>query len=225
MSLPDYSQFVREFLTPRLQRFEGDVERTRSNSFEQLNACVSELHKRDPRVGLLEKKGGARVRERAADIIAYDLGNGTCQLFDVIGDAEGEDGQPRAGWGAVEESRQGIRSISEWRAPYGAAPPGPTPTPTPTPSTAIVVTAEGLEAAIAALRNAWAQDLQKLQQRIEELERRRPAESATLTLTGKRIALRDNRGQYARSDWGDNSLRFDRGVAGDGETFTIKDMS
>ena len=224
MSLPDYSQFVREFLTPRLQRFEGDVERTRSNSFEQLNACVSELHKRDPRAGLLEKTGGARVRDRAADIIAYDLGNGTCQLFDVIGDAEGEDGQPRAGWGAVEASRQGIRPISEWRAPYDTGPisgPGPTPK----PSTAVVVTAEGLEAAIAALRNAWAQDLQKLQQRIEELERRRPAESATVTLTGKRIAFRDNRGQYARSDWGDNSLRFDRGVAGDGETFTIKEMS
>jgi hypothetical protein len=221
VSLPDYSQFVREFLTPRLQRFEGDVERTRSNSFEQLNACVSQLHKRDPRVGLLEKTGGARVRERAADIIAYDLGNGTCQLFDVIGDAEGEDGRPRAGWSAVEASRQGIRSISEWRAPYD---PAPISEPGPTPPTAVVVTAEGLEAAIAALRDVWAVELGKLQQRIEELEHRRPAEPATLRLTGRRIALSDNRGQFARSDWGDNSLRFDRGAVGDGETFTIKEM-
>jgi hypothetical protein len=219
VTLPDYSQFVREFLTPRLKRFEGDVERTRAHSFEQLNACASELHKRDPRVGLLEKTGGAKVRERAADIIAYDLGNATCQLFDVIGDAEGEDGQPRAGWSAVEASHQGVRPISQWRAPYPPLKPDPAPT-----ETAVVVTAEGLEAAIAALRNAWAADLQKLQERIEELEQRRPPEPAKVTLTGKRIALRDNRGQYARSDWGDNSLRFDRGAAGDGETFTVEEV-
>jgi hypothetical protein len=221
MSVPDYSQFVVEFLRPRLRRFEGDVERTRTHSFEQLNACVGELHARDPRVGLLEKTGGARVRERAADIIAYDLGNGSCQLFDVIGDAEGEDGQPSPGWSAVEESRQGIRPISQWRRPYA-----PEFEPKPTPArTAVVVTAEAFEEAIATLRNAWAADVLKLQQRIDELERRKPAAAPKLTLSGKRIALRDNRGRYGRADWGDDSLRFDRGVAGDGETFTIEEVS
>jgi len=123
---PDYSQFVREFLEPRLQRFEGDLERTRAHSFEQLNACAAELAKRDPRVGLLEKTAGLRVRDRAADIIAYDLGNGTCQLFDLIVNAEGEHGLPRAGWTEIEHA--GVRPISQWRAPFPPEPPQPTST-------------------------------------------------------------------------------------------------
>jgi hypothetical protein len=219
VSIPDYSQFVREFLTPRLKRFDGDEERTRSHSFEQLNACASELHRQDPRVGLLEKTGGSRVRERAADIIAYKLDNNTCQLFDVITDAEGKDGQPGVGWSAVEESRQGIRPLREWSAPY-------TPEVPPTAAgTAVVVTAEAFAAAIAALRDAWTADLLKLQQRIQALEQREPAAPAKLTLTGKRIAVRDNRGRYGRSDWGDNSLKFDRNAPGDGETFTLQEVT
>lgn len=125
MDVPDYSSFARQFLSARLKRFDGDLEKTRAHSFEQLNALANALRqdKNDPRVGLLEKKGGARVRDRASDILAYDLGNGTCQLVDVIGDSEGEDGVPRAGWGLVPDDHAGKRSISEWKAPFGAVPP------------------------------------------------------------------------------------------------------
>ena len=125
MSTPDYSSFARAFLGPRLQRFPGDPEKTRAHSFEQLNALANALRqdKNDPRVGLLAKTGGARVRDRASDIIAYDLGNGTCQLIDVIGDSEGEDGTPRAGWGEVPDHEAGKRNISEWRMPFGSTHP------------------------------------------------------------------------------------------------------
>jgi hypothetical protein len=116
--LPDYSVFVREFLAPRLTRFEGDEDRTRAHSFEALNACADALHRQDPSVGLLKKTGGAQVRDRAADVIAIDLGNDTCQLFDAISDAEGHDGQPRPDWRAIEEHEAGIRPIDQWRAPF-----------------------------------------------------------------------------------------------------------
>lgn len=122
MDVPDYSSFARQFLSARLKRFDGDLEKTRGHSFEQLNALANALRqdKNDPRVGLLEKTGGARVRDRASDIIAYDLGNGTCQLLDVIGDSEGEDGVPRAGWGLVPDDEAGKRPIAQWKAPFGA---------------------------------------------------------------------------------------------------------
>ena len=118
IAIPDYSAAVRSFLAPRLIRYPGDHEKTRTHSFEVLNLCCLELHRRDPRVGLLEKTGGARVRDRAADILAYDLGNGTCQLFDVVGDSEGAQRMPSAGWGKVSEHDAGIRPIAEWKPPY-----------------------------------------------------------------------------------------------------------
>jgi hypothetical protein len=120
MSVPDYSRYAYEFLTPRLKRFEGDPEKTRAHSFEQLNALANALRLQfhDALVGLLEKKGGAQVKERAADIIAYDLGNGTCQLVDAISDAEGEDGVPRAAWAEVPDDHQGKRPIAQWKLPY-----------------------------------------------------------------------------------------------------------
>jgi hypothetical protein len=87
------------------------------------------LHQRDPRVGLLEKTGGAQVRNRAVDIMLYDLGNGTAQVVDVIADGEGHDGTPRPSWGLAD-----IRPISQWRAPYPVAS-QPAPQPQPTPGT------------------------------------------------------------------------------------------
>jgi hypothetical protein len=117
-AIPDYSAFVRSFLAPRLLRYSGDPERTRAHSFELLNVCCLELRRRDPRVGLLEKIGGARVRDRAADILAYDLGNGTCQLFDVISDSEGADRMPTPGWAKVSDHEAGIRPIDQWKPPY-----------------------------------------------------------------------------------------------------------
>jgi hypothetical protein len=145
--LPDYSVFVRDFLAPRLTRFEGDEDRTRAHSFDALNACADALHRQDPRVGLLKKTGGAQVRDRAADVIAIDLGNGTCQLFDAISDAEGHDGTPRADWRAIEEHEAGIRPISEWRAPFPVSVPTepgqpPTQPPTTPPATGCTCAAE-----------------------------------------------------------------------------------
>lgn len=117
-AVPDYGAAVRSFLAPRLLRYTGDPERTRAHSFEVLNLCCQQLHRRDPRVGLLEKTGGARVRDRAADILAYDLGNQTCQLFDVIGDSEGDQRMPSGGWSRVPEHEAGIRPIAQWKPPY-----------------------------------------------------------------------------------------------------------
>jgi hypothetical protein len=132
--LPDYSVFVRDFFAPRLKRIEGDEDLTRAHSFDALNACADALHRQDARVGLLKKTGGAQVRDRAADVIAIDLGNGTCQLFDAISDAEGHDGTPRADWRAIEEHEAGIRPIDQWRAPFPVGTPAPMPEPTPTPT-------------------------------------------------------------------------------------------
>jgi hypothetical protein len=130
--LPDYSVFVRDFITPRLKRIEGDEDLTRAHSFDALNACADALHRQDARVGLLKKTGGAQVLDRAADVIAIDLGDGTCQLFDAISDAEGHDGTPRADWRAIEEHEAGIRPIDQWRAPFPVGTPAPVPEPPPT---------------------------------------------------------------------------------------------
>lgn len=133
--LPDYSVFVREFLGPRLKRIEGDEALTRAHSFEALNACADALHKQDRRVGLLRKTGGAQVKDRAADVIAIDKGDGTCQLFDAISDAEGHDGLPAPDWRAIDAHEAGIRPMDQWRAPFpvSAAPPVPTVPPVVVP--------------------------------------------------------------------------------------------
>jgi hypothetical protein len=127
VSVPNHIDLARQFLGPRLKRIEGDTEATRANSFAALNALCLELRKSDTNFGLLEKTGGAKVRDRAADILAYRIGS-EAHLIDVIGDAEGEDGVPSVGWGLVPEHERGIRSIDEWRLPYAAV---VTPPPTP----------------------------------------------------------------------------------------------
>lgn len=129
MSVPDYSADAAAFIGPRLEWIPGDENATREKSFDALNAFAAHLRTSDPRVGLLVKTGGARVRDRAADIIAYNLGNETCQLVDVIGDSEGHDGAPTVGWSLVTD--HGIRPIFEWAAPYPVS--GPTPEPEPQP--------------------------------------------------------------------------------------------
>ena len=124
--LPDYFEFAKAFLGSRLKRVMNgespDFEATRANSFEALNALANALRdeKGDKKVGLLEKRGGARVRDRASDVIAWNKGDGTCQLFDCIGDSEGEDGTPRVGWGVIGEHEAGIRPMEQWKLPYGA---------------------------------------------------------------------------------------------------------
>jgi hypothetical protein len=121
--VPDRQGVIRACLSPRLTKL-GSEHETRAHSFAALNACVLELRQTDTRWGLLEKTGGDRVRDRAADIALYDLGNGTAQVVDVISDAEGHDGAPSAGW-----SLKDIRPVSQWKVPFGdvVMPPSPPP--------------------------------------------------------------------------------------------------
>lgn len=119
MAVPDKSQFARDFLGPRLKKLD-DLEATRANSFEAVNAGCVELRKTDTRWGLLEKIGGAQVKDRAADIWLYDLGDGSAQVVDVVSDAEGFDGNPRPSWGLKD-----IRSMSQWKEPYAVVVPPP----------------------------------------------------------------------------------------------------
>jgi hypothetical protein len=141
MEVPDRSAFAALFLGSQLLRYDGDEERTRAHSFEVLNALCHALRETDPCFGLLEKRGGARVRNRAADILAYDLGNGTCQLLDVIANAEGwkdpdnpnHDPMPKPAWRHVPDHEAGIRPIGEWTAPYPIGDVQPHPQPAPAP--------------------------------------------------------------------------------------------
>jgi hypothetical protein len=131
MSVPDYSAEFKSFVEPRLRHLVGDEQGTRAVCFEAVNAWVAEKRKSDPRVGLLIANPPAtNVRNRKPDIVAYNLGNGTCQLVDVIGDSEGHDGKPRAGWSLVPEHEAGIRSMAEFASPY---PVGDVPDPPPPP--------------------------------------------------------------------------------------------
>jgi hypothetical protein len=121
VSVPDRSAFAREFLGPRLGLV-GNMEETRANTFEAVNAGCVELQKTDRKWGLLEKTGGDRVRDRAADIWLYDLGDGTAQVVDVVANGEGapeRPGEPRKA-PSPAWSVKDIRPISQWRAPYGA---------------------------------------------------------------------------------------------------------
>lgn len=135
MSVPDRSQFARDFLGPRLGLV-GGIEETRRHSFEAVKAGCVELRKTDPRWGLLEKTGGAHVDGFAADIWLYDLGDGSAQVVDVVGNAEGDAdpstgvrGAPVPSWSVKD-----IRSIGQWRAPDGSAPAPTTPPPQAPPT-------------------------------------------------------------------------------------------
>lgn len=111
--VPDQSAFVRSFLSSRLKRY-ASLEETRINTFAAVNACCVALRsKGDMNWGVLEKMGGDRVRDRAADILLYALGDGTAQVVDVVNDAEGSNGAPSPSWNLKD-----IRPISQWRQPY-----------------------------------------------------------------------------------------------------------
>lgn len=217
MPTPDYSSFAREFLASRLKRFEGDFERTRAHSFEQLNALANALRldKSDPRVGLLEKTGGARVRDRASDIIAYDLGNGTCQLIDVIGDSEGEDGIPRAGWGEVPDDHAGKRPISQWRIPFDATPiPGSTHAYDGGENDTGICDRCGLPRANPIheqVSGQGGQGLEALQQRVSTLEKLVEDLQARCLTYGSRVGLRtDNNHVVCAQDGGGGPIHSDR---------------
>lgn len=133
--VPDRSAFVRDFLGPRL-RLVGDMDATRANTFAAVNACVIELRKTDTKWGLLEKTGGDRVRDRAADIALYSLDDGTAQVVDIVGNGEGApDGNgvrtpPVPGWSVKD-----IRPIAQWKQPYPDADVPPVVVPPDVPPT------------------------------------------------------------------------------------------
>jgi hypothetical protein len=167
VSVPDLSGFASAFLGPRLALVGGEDD-TRAHSFAAVNAGCVELRKADPRWGLLEKTGGAQVRDRAADVWLYDLGNGTAQVVDVVANAEGapENGTrkaPRPAWGLKD-----IRPISQWREPYPveAADPVPQDPPKSEPAgDSLAARVEALAAAVDDLQDS--QDSDRLA--LEEL--------------------------------------------------------
>lgn len=119
MAVPYEFPFVQSAIGPRL-RIVGDEQQTRENSFKAVNdACVQLRATKDDHWGLLKKTGGANAFGYAADVWLYDLGNGTAQVVDVVGNSEGAappEGGPRTApvpsWGEKD-----IRQISEWSVP------------------------------------------------------------------------------------------------------------
>jgi hypothetical protein len=84
------------------------------------------LRKSDGRWGLLEKKSGARVRERASDVLVYKVSDAQAQVVDVIADAEGVNGPPRPTW-IVKD----LRPLAQWKEPFAAGEAEPPPPPPP----------------------------------------------------------------------------------------------
>ena len=137
VALPDYEDYVvRRCRELGLSRVDGgDNDATREKSFTILNQIASELHATDPGIGLLEKTAGNRWRDRAIDILTWLEPGGACHHFDVIGDAEGHDGDPKPTWGYV-----GLINASRWKEPYAVAPvPSPVPVPVPVPPAPVPV--------------------------------------------------------------------------------------
>lgn len=208
MSVPDESAFATSFLNTRLVRFDGDEERTREHSFGVLNLLALELHRKDRRWGLLEKKGGARVRDRAADVLAYDLGNGTAQLLDVIADGEGHDGMPRGTWGLIGEDHAGIRPIAQWKPPYQDTAPQPEPDEDEDEQGEHQPHPSGEIAALRAELNATNHLVRTLADAVQSL---------------KHVALKSAHGKYL-SVQPDGSIVADRDDARSWETLTLESM-
>lgn len=125
LTVPDRRQETTSFLSPRLTQLDS-LDATRAHSFEQLNALCQALARTDRRWGLLEKTSGARVKDRASDVLVYQVSDTEAQVVDVIADAEGVKGTPRPTW-IVKD----IRPIRQWKAPFPLtdAPPPPPPPP------------------------------------------------------------------------------------------------
>jgi hypothetical protein len=127
MSVPDRSRFAHDFLAPKLKRLDTEDE-TRAHSFEMVNGLCLALRHEDTRWGLLEKKGGDRVKDRAADVLLYQISQTEAQVVDVVSNAEGhaDDDNPEGRVGPSWQVKD-IRPISQWKEPFGAAPvPQPT---------------------------------------------------------------------------------------------------
>ena len=213
LEVPNRAGEVAQYLRPRLLRF-ADEEQTRTHSFELVNALCHELRSTDPRWGLLEKTGGARVRDRAADVLLYDLGNATAQVVDVVANAEGHadqgnpEGKVSPSWGVKD-----IRPISQWKKPYPIG--GDMP---PTNSPATVVSQETINGLIKAALAPVLDELKALRAKVAELEARTHAEPPKLP---KHVGLKSAHGLYMAAE-PNGRVIADRGARGSWETFTIE---
>lgn len=205
--VPNESAFVKSFLGPRLVRIKKadgtpDTTATVQNSAHALFNCAAILHAKDPRWGLLDKGGGNQVNHEATDILAYDLGNGTCQLVDVIGDAEGSKGTPGATWQLVPVSEAGIRPISQWRAPITSPSPVPDPVPTPVPDPGPIPPTPGTPDL-----SALTAKLAALDARVKALEAKPPLDVTGFALKGGSVQVK---GKVAFGDvFGSRELVWD----------------
>jgi hypothetical protein len=127
------------------------------------------------------------------------------ELYKVVSDA-GDGGENGAQW-----SREEPIDPSRYRP---AIEPAGSTAPTPEPEFTLIDTSR-LEMILGALIQTNA----TLIARVAALEAR-PATPAASFPT--RIALRDSRGKYFRSDWSDNVGKFDRDAIGSGEVFDVE---
>lgn len=209
MAVPNEYATVQSVVGPKLKLM-GDEEETRTNSFWAVNAGCIEVRKKDRNWGLLIKRGGANVSERAADIWLYKFGNGTAQVVDIVSNAEGFGGEaPSTSW-----QEKDIRNESEWTEPYNDA--APSPGPTPEADSVLVPTMAVIED-LYAQQDAMGATIAELRTRIEALEH---AQTSFPT----RIALRAWTGRYLVSEGADQNFNVmaDRESAGAWETFDIE---
>jgi hypothetical protein len=196
--VPDLQSTAAAFLGPRLTRL-STHDATREHSFNAVNDLAIYLRATDARWGLLEKLGGDRVRDRAADVLLYKISSTEAQVVDVVSDAEGADGAPRPGWSVKD-----IRPIAQWKEPYAASVPGPV-TPVPGPTTpppdeismdqALDILVDTFAREIRDIfQQGIAEALAPLTQRIKELEARPTAQPTRIP---RHIALRSDDGKYA----------------------------
>lgn len=210
MSVPDLSGVVLPYLRAHIKQL-GSLDETDANSFAALNGACHLARTHDRKFGLLEKLGGHRQRDRSVDVLAYDLGNGTCQLVKVIRDAEGTEGVPGILWSIVDD--HGVRPISDWKEPYPVEEPdepGPGPGPVPPPAGSLDAMVRGLiEAAVAPLRAE-----------IAELKAR-PGQPST----SRRVAIKTDNGRYLTAeDGGGGDVTANRTAVGAWEVFTLEEQ-
>ena len=91
-------------------------------------ACQLAVRDGHTDVGLLIKTAGERSHDRAADIMCLDLGDGACQVVDVVISSGGP--EARIGWQVMDR-----RPIEQWRPPFDWPIPGAPETPQEPPQT------------------------------------------------------------------------------------------
>jgi hypothetical protein len=127
LMVPDRSAEAEAFLLPRLRRIDGDEPATSAITFAAVNDLCREFRKTDTNWYLLDKSPGQNnVRLRGVDVLLYQITLSSAQVVDLVSDAEGHDGVPRATWALKD-----IRPIEQAHPPFEDVVQSP-PTPPPT---------------------------------------------------------------------------------------------